>query len=401
MTAFDDIKTNNWPATSNDLEDFLVLKLPLNDQASLTESLPVTAGSTVLYPKRTLTNTGVSLEAIGSSHALTFRGASAPTSHLLNNTQTAATWWYNTDHYDSNDAANTSFSDWVFDPPLEGVTSIEVDSRHDNQYFNPYYYQVYDENDTALVASPSDKTGSGNGNYTSIYSGAATKVKRIKQYGGAGNDDTNGLKVNGTILNASNGISGLTTVGSTGATATYSTGGPKKHYDNNAVFNGSAFLGTTSSSSDFTFGTGDFTIEYWTNYNDISVSNSQVGDFQSSTTSGGLSTSYTTGVINSFYPSGTLNFNIAGAGVGVIAGLAAGTWYHIAFLRENGSVRLYKDGILQATTSNTGNVTATHLAIGGYYSASYFRNGPLQDFRVYKGIAKYTTNFTPPPAILG
>ena len=62
MTAFDNIKTNNWPATSNDFEDFCVLKLPLNDQASLTESLPVVVGSKALSPKRTLTNTGADLE---------------------------------------------------------------------------------------------------------------------------------------------------------------------------------------------------------------------------------------------------------------------------------------------------------------------------------------------------
>ncbi len=67
MTAFNSIKTNNWPAASNDLEDFLVLKLPLNDQASLTESLPVNAGSTVLHPKRTLTNTGVSSSEAGGA----------------------------------------------------------------------------------------------------------------------------------------------------------------------------------------------------------------------------------------------------------------------------------------------------------------------------------------------
>ena len=35
MTAFDNIKVNNWPATSNGFEDFLVLELPLNDQAAL------------------------------------------------------------------------------------------------------------------------------------------------------------------------------------------------------------------------------------------------------------------------------------------------------------------------------------------------------------------------------
>ena len=69
MTAFDNIKTNNWPATSNDFEDFQVLKLPLNDQASLTESLPVVAGSKQIRAKRTgFTNEGVVIEASTGSN---------------------------------------------------------------------------------------------------------------------------------------------------------------------------------------------------------------------------------------------------------------------------------------------------------------------------------------------
>ena len=51
MTAFDNIKTNNWPATSNEFEDFLVLKMPLNNQASLAESVPVVAGSQGAVPQ--------------------------------------------------------------------------------------------------------------------------------------------------------------------------------------------------------------------------------------------------------------------------------------------------------------------------------------------------------------
>lgn len=69
MTAFNSIKTNNWPSASNDLEDFLVLELPLNDQAALTSSRrDIVAGSTVLHPKRTLTNTAVSMVAATGSN---------------------------------------------------------------------------------------------------------------------------------------------------------------------------------------------------------------------------------------------------------------------------------------------------------------------------------------------
>ena len=99
MTAFNSIKTNNWPAASNYLEDFLVLKLPLNDQASLTESLPVNAGGTVLYQKAALTNSSTISEATGSNHALVFRGAGAPKKHLEDNTQTNGSFYSQSNHH--------------------------------------------------------------------------------------------------------------------------------------------------------------------------------------------------------------------------------------------------------------------------------------------------------------
>ena len=198
----------------------------------------------------------------------------------------------------------------------------------------------------------------------------------------------------GNTVDVSNSINTNSTTKSFTTSGSFASNASNIFYGSSTDFNGSSSLSTTSTSSDFTFGTGDFTIEYWAQYDDISAGNSQVGDFQTSTTSGGLSTSSSTGIKNNFYPSGQLNFSVDGVTGGSISGLATGTWYHIAIVRENGSVRLYKDGILQATTSNARDVTATYINIGGYYSTSYLRNGQMQDFRVYKGVAKYTSNFT-------
>ncbi len=198
----------------------------------------------------------------------------------------------------------------------------------------------------------------------------------------------------GNTVDVSNSINTNSTTKSFTTSGSFASNASNIFYGSSTDFNGSSSLSTTSSSSDFTFGTGDFTIEYWAQYDDISASNSQVGDFQTSTTSGGLSTSSSTGIKNNFYPSGQLNFSLDAVGAGFITGLATGTWYHIAMVRENGSVRLYKDGTLQATNTNARDVTATYINIGGYYSSGYLRNGQMQDFRVYKGVAKYTSNFT-------
>ena len=54
MTAFDNIKTNNWPATSNASKDFEQFNLPL--QSSI-EDTPTFAGSRIIRPARTVTQT--------------------------------------------------------------------------------------------------------------------------------------------------------------------------------------------------------------------------------------------------------------------------------------------------------------------------------------------------------
>ena len=64
MTAFDNIKVNNWPATSNDFEDFLVLKMPLNDQDIIDGKLAHYCWQPGVISKKTFTNTSVtSLES--------------------------------------------------------------------------------------------------------------------------------------------------------------------------------------------------------------------------------------------------------------------------------------------------------------------------------------------------
>ena len=73
------------------------------------------------------------------------------------------------------------------------------------------------------------------------------------------------------------------------------------------------------------------------------------------------------------------------------------TWTHYAFVRESGNVRAYKDGVKHTDTSYTYDFSNTFpVLIGANGNATYTWHGNLQDFRLYKGYAKYTENFTPP-----
>ena len=93
--------------------------------------------------------------------------------------------------------------------------------------------------------------------------------------------------------------------------------------------------------------------------------------------------------------------------------ITAGTWHHMACTRQGTTFRGFLDGVqlgswTKAANWNVGSSTAAHNSptIGARTNGSrgnmhlYF-GGVIQDFRIYRGTAKYTANFTPPGAILG
>lgn len=83
--------------------------------------------------------------------------------------------------------------------------------------------------------------------------------------------------------------------------------------------------------------------------------------------------------------------------------LSANTWHHIAVIRSgtaSNSLKIYVDGIDRTSYRNaTGNPTWTYegpLTITSPIQETGWDQLLLQDYRVYKGSAKYTSNFTPP-----
>lgn len=75
----------------------------------------------------------------------------------------------------------------------------------------------------------------------------------------------------------------------------------------------------------------------------------------------------------------------------------AGTWYHVAAVRNTGTTRLYVNGNLEANNSATLS-SGTSWGIGFQHfgaSASDYVYGYISNFRVVSGTALYTANFTP------
>jgi hypothetical protein len=76
------------------------------------------------------------------------------------------------------------------------------------------------------------------------------------------------------------------------------------------------------------------------------------------------------------------------------------TWVHIALVRQSGSSKLYINGIQTGSTfADTINYTLGTLVIGtDGGSKTEFFTGFISDLRITRGVARYTTTFTPPTA---
>jgi hypothetical protein len=78
------------------------------------------------------------------------------------------------------------------------------------------------------------------------------------------------------------------------------------------------------------------------------------------------------------------------------------TWYHLALVRNGTSLVMYRDGISVASTTISTNAVFNWgklgYCIGGgnWDGAQSYFNGYIDDLRVTKGFARYTSTFTPP-----
>ena len=141
-----------------------------------------------------------------------------------------------------------------------------------------------------------------------------------------------------------------------------------------------------------TFGTGDFTIEYW-----IRTSATAASLLNPSTTGSG----YWSNFINTstfWWQNSNQTANLKSTSATPIID---GNWHHVAIVRYSGTMNFYFDGVVQGSgTADSTNYsgTAGTLRIGG--SGGYISdlNGYIQDLRITKGYARYTTGFTPPTA---
>ena len=138
-------------------------------------------------------------------------------------------------------------------------------------------------------------------------------------------------------------------------------------------------------------GSGDFTIEAWVNFGTVNQDSIVSTRTATGTTSDGfLFTAYQSKLqyyINGSFLTGTTTLN-------------TGEWYHVAAVKDNGTIKLFLNGSLENSRADTNNLTSTILRIGGDLNGSYDFTGYIDDLRITKGVARYTSNFTAPTEAL-
>ena len=163
-------------------------------------------------------------------------------------------------------------------------------------------------------------------------------------------------------------------------------------------FDGSRYMETDTSDSDFAFGTGDFTVEGWYKFNDdnqteglFSISPNGVGDLNSNASR----------AIAVLYDEDKFRMYAGNANGGSYVDsrtykINEQLWYHIAYVRHSGTTSLYINGKKACSTSDTVNwATNNKVLIGGASYNFYYLDGKISNFRVVKGTAVYTSSFRP------
>jgi hypothetical protein len=169
--------------------------------------------------------------------------------------------------------------------------------------------------------------------------------------------------------------------------------------------------------SEFDVGSGNFTVDFWVMPLPTALDEAQW--FFSGTADHNLSVAYahqsgtSTGTgrkLEMWASNNGSAWNITGDGAsGIGQGssetLQANVWQHIAMVRNGTNWRIYVDGTLDAECTASGTVTdemANGLRIGVHGGGGgYLVDGWIDEFRFSKGIARWTSNFTPPTVAYG
>ncbi len=166
-------------------------------------------------------------------------------------------------------------------------------------------------------------------------------------------------------------------------------------FGNCARFDGSGDYLSLADSADWTFGSADFTIDFWAWWNTLAATQTLFTHFTDSNNRYFLSVS----------SAGALTFSVISASSTIVTMTSANgvvstgsPWRHIAVVRYGNVWTIYVQGVQVATTTDSDAVPnfTSQFRIGVNNSAAQGYDGWIDEFRVSTGIARWTADFTPP-----
>lgn len=161
---------------------------------------------------------------------------------------------------------------------------------------------------------------------------------------------------------------------------------------NALYFNGSARLLLPSEVMDV--GTGDFTVDFWVLPNAVDGTRAFFGndsDAASNSGSGAVFAGINENNAYVFFGRSQVAFDLQWNNP-----ISENKWSHIAFVRSNGVLHLFVNGVLCASAENTQDYSTlgNDFVIGADNKTSYFA-GWIDDFRI-SNVARWTENFALP-----
>jgi len=175
-----------------------------------------------------------------------------------------------------------------------------------------------------------------------------------------------------------------------------------KYYGSSAYFDGtgdylSIDVGISTATSDFVLGPSgsNFTIEFYL-YATSSANSSIISTYSNWNDAAN-------GYLNRwalvFQTNKIKWFNSTGNSIIEESAALLNQWVHYAICRNGSTITMYRNGTSIGSQTANQDYTLTNPLLIGYIPGWGYYQGYLQDLRIYKGIAKYTTNFTPPERI--
>jgi Concanavalin A-like lectin/glucanases superfamily len=155
-------------------------------------------------------------------------------------------------------------------------------------------------------------------------------------------------------------------------------------YNNSVSFTGSGYLSIANAGA-LALGSGDFTVECWCYTNTITASQTHIFDTRTSATA--------TNNPNLYLTQATMRWLINGTSI-LTGTIPLTTWTHVAVVKNSGIITMYINGNSTSSVADTVNYGIAQFQIGKAQDANYW-NGYITNFRMVKGVAVYTTLFTP------